>query len=73
MDLIKSGSANGDEAIRGYWLRRIDLLAAAPELLAALEDTLRMLEAARRETGSWDAANPRVVKARGALAKAKKD
>lgn len=44
------------------------LIAAAPELLAGLSDTLRMLEAAHRQLGMHSADNPRIVKAKAACA-----
>jgi len=46
------------------------LIAAAPDLLAALQDTLRMLEAAHRELGMFTAHNKRIIAARAAIAKA---
>ena len=43
---------------------------AHDDLVAALNDTLKMLEAAHRQLGMYSADNPRIVKARTALAKA---
>ncbi len=46
------------------------LIAAAPDLLAALRDTLRMLEAAHRQLGMRPDDNKRVVAAKAILAAA---
>lgn len=40
------------------------------ELVEALKDMLRMAEAAQRQLGMWTKDNPRIVKARAAIAKA---
>lgn len=49
------------------------VFAAAPDLLAALRESTRMLEAAYRDLGRWTDDNPRIVKHRAAIAKARGD
>lgn len=46
------------------------LMAASPRLLAALQDTLRMLQAAHMQLGMDHKGNKRVIAARVALAEA---
>jgi hypothetical protein len=47
------------------------LIAAAPDLLEACRDLLKMVEAAHRQLGMWTGDNPRILTARAAIAKAR--
>jgi hypothetical protein len=56
--------------VQGAIDRMAARLETRSEISEALKDTLRMLEAAYRQLGMWSKDNPRIMKARAALAAA---
>ncbi len=73
--LLSSGSANGREDVRKYLLSRINQLAAAPDLLAALKSLLESGyptagDGSHFWSGPYATPNHPAVIARAAIAKA---